>query len=178
MASHLPQNHASLPDFTMPHLKNAKADVERAMAEQAKEPEKKADADLRLQREYTFQLDYVDGRGHHWKGTFTNRVLTIAQRMKVGVVRGRRQLGVPLEALMSSTIEIIYMVSWLEESLIGDRPKWSSDLMNLTDESILQAIFEEVSLHENTFHGRLTPAQKSQSESGDGGDESGALVRP
>lgn len=155
---------APLPDFSMPHLRtlhdevgeqlNAATRIDDDKNDEAAEDVKE---DPRMQLEYSFDFTWTSGAGKKFKGRFTNKVLTLGQKMKVGVVRGRRQAGTPIDCLSPMVIELIYILTWLEESLTH-RPPWAQDLQSLHDEELVQAIFDQIAEHERIFHGRTKPA--------------------
>jgi len=118
--------------------------------EQAQKPEKIHDP--RQEKQYTFQLDWEDGRGKHWRGTFTNKILNLREHQMVGVMRARLANGLPAESLDTMTSEINLMLSHLTYSLI-EKPDWAKDLQNLEDVRIVQELYKEVLQHENTFLG-------------------------
>lgn len=118
------------------------------------EPEK----DARDEVEFTFNLDFKDGKGKPWGGKFVNKILSIRDRQLVGIMRARLTGGLPYESMDPLTAEINLMVTHLTQSLLK-RPEWAKDLLALTNYEILQAIFEEVDSHESHFHGRGPPAE-------------------
>jgi len=122
----------------------------------------------REEREYTFVISWKDGRGKLWKGTFTNRVLSIRDRQTVGLMRARMAVGVALDSLDSLTSEINLMIAHLSVSLIK-RPDWASDLGALDEVRLLQEIYMEVLNHEATFfgYGKNSDASGDKSESGE-----------
>jgi hypothetical protein len=134
----------------------------KAKAEAAVQPPKKDAPDPKRARLYTFEFAYEDPHGKVWGGTFTNSILTIAQRVGVGTVRARMQAGVPVDALTDATFELIYMLSWMQHSFT-QTPKWAEDLPNLLDEELIQALYTEVRAHEETFRQRK-PAKATSEE--------------
>ncbi len=163
-------------DLTMPHLRDAHDHVHKAFSAAKDETDANKVEDPRHERIWNFVFDYEDQRGRHWRGKFTNQVLSLGQQLKIGIVCGRRQVGVPTEVLSNLTLDLNYMIAWLEESLIGERPDWAKSLFDLTDRRLLRALWEEVSSHEEIFHGRATPPEKSQDEPREPSDDAGALV--
>ena len=139
----------------MDHLNtdDLKKDVEETVKEavQKTEPEDNP----RFQKTWSFHFDWVDGRGKHWVGDFTNTILTIRERQMLGVMRARLSGGSAYEALDPLTNEINYIISHLAFSL-GDekgRPEWARDLREVHDVALLQALYAEVASHEATFFG-------------------------
>jgi hypothetical protein len=117
----------------------------------------------KLEREYTWQFSWTDGRGRTWSGQFRNKVLSVRDRQMVGILRARLAAGVPLEALDDMTAEVNLMIAHLTYSL-AERPAWAKDLAALDDVRLLQEIYLEVADHEATFFG-YRPA----SPAGEGG---------
>lgn len=126
------------------------------------EPEKKKDP--RDDVEYSFNLDFKDGRGKIWQGRFINRVLTIHDRQLVGIMRARLTGGAAFASMDPLTAEINHIVTHLTQSL-KNRPSWAKNLLSLTDYEVLQAIYMEVDSHESHFHGRQTLEESSTTKS-------------
>ena len=104
------------------------------------------------QREYTFTLNWTDGRGKVWAGKFTTKILSIRERAQVGLMRARLNGGLPTEAIDGYTAEINFIVANLVYCLT-QKPEWAKDLMALDSVPLLQAIYQEVASHEATFFG-------------------------
>jgi hypothetical protein len=101
--------------------------------------------------EYPFHFSWKDGRGKVWEGEFVDKILTTAERQMAGALRARFA-GVAADRLDPFTSHINMMVSHLTFSLV-QRPDWAKDLRTLKNIDLLQAIYNEVSLHEETFFG-------------------------
>lgn len=132
-------------------------------------PEKpKVDPDKpnpRSEKQYTFNVDYTDARGKVWKGSFTNKILSIHERQQVGVMRSMLGAGQPVQSLDQMTLELNLIVAHLTYSLTS-KPPWADNLRTLEDPAILQAIYEEVDSHESHFLGWGTPKGESKEKSG------------
>jgi hypothetical protein len=130
------------------------------------EPSKKAVVDRandpRNEENYTFTLSHRDGRGKLWEGTFTTKILSLAERQMVGVLRARYQGGTMLEALDASTADLNLKISHLSYSLT-QYPQWAKALRDLKDPGIIDAIYAEVASHEAFFLGWI-PFEGSSSE--------------
>jgi|WetSurMetagenome_2_1015567.scaffolds.fasta_scaffold36956_3 hypothetical protein len=113
------------------------------------------ESEPKMKVEYTFTIDYTDGRGKRWHGEFVNRILSYKLRSRVGAMRASMSGGLPLEALDLPTMEINEKLAHLTISLTA-RPKWAEGekLADLLDPKILDLIYSEVASHEATFHGR------------------------
>lgn len=107
----------------------------------------------RMKEEWTFPFLYKDGCGRVWKGDFTNRILSIDQINQVGVIRARLCGNAPITALDPATFDNAEMLAHLTVTLTK-RPKWAAELGKLKDPEILQRLYKEVCVHEDTFHGR------------------------
>lgn len=112
--------------------------------------------DPRSEKQYTFMVEHKDARGKVWKGTFTNKILSIFERQQVGVMRSMMGAGQPVESLDGMTRELNLMVAHMNYSLTG-KPDWAENLRTLEDPGVLQAIYTEVDSHESHFLGWGTP---------------------
>ena len=130
----------------------------------AKIDETEPETDPRDAVEYTFNLDFTDGKGKVWGGKFVNRILSIRDRQLVGIMKARLTGGLPFESADPLTAEINHMVTHLTQSL-KERPKWAENLLALTNYEILQAIYMEVDSHESHFHGRPALEESSSAKS-------------
>lgn len=157
VARRLTPAHLQIPENT----EKLKEEVQKLMEDSG---ESSILDDPRGQKEYTFDFKYKDGNGKIWKGRFTNKILTLRDRQGVGVVRARLAAGLPSEALDPLTAEINLMLAHMSFSLI-ERPEWAKDLSTLEDVRVVQALYEEVLLHEGTFHGYTKASSASASKS-------------
>ncbi len=143
-------------------------DTEEGMREEVAEAQAKIDEpeqkkDPRDSVEFSFNLDFKEGRGKKWQGRFINRILTIHDRQMVGVMRARLTGGAAFASLDPLTAEINHIVTHLTQSL-KDRPSWAKNLLSLTNYEVIQAIYEEVDSHESHFHGRKTLEESGAAE--------------
>jgi hypothetical protein len=141
-----------IPDDTEELKKQIEADSpagDPAKIPAPENPEKLA----KSQKEYTFTLNWTDGRGKTWAGKFTSRILSIRDRARVGLMRARLNGGLPVESIDAYTAEINFMVANLAFCL-AEKPEWANDLMSLDNVELLQALYKEVASHEATFFGR------------------------
>ncbi|MFA4944440.1 MAG: hypothetical protein WC789_07040 [Lentisphaeria bacterium] len=113
------------------------------------------------EREYTWTFRWKDGRGRVWEGEFTNKVLPIRDRQRVGQLQARLAGGIPYEQLDPDTRGINRMIAHLTFSL-KKRPKWAEDLQALEDVQLLSELYVEVIDHESTFLGLNAPAAESE----------------
>lgn len=153
----LKPNH--LADEIPESTEELKAEVEKAGKLTPEKPKFDED-DPRAQREYSFEFNWVDGRGKAWSGSFINKILSIRDRQLVGVMRARLAAGMPVESLDTYTAEINLMIAHMTFSLT-EQPSWAADLRSLDNVELLQALYTEVLGHEATFHGSGTSEDAS-----------------
>lgn len=101
---------------------------------------------------HSFTLEYTDSRGRVWRGAFRSHVLTIREKVQVGLLKARLAGNAPPEALDYVTASLLEIMAHLTIAL-DDAPPWASDLEKIRDPGVLQAIYEEVAGHEARFHG-------------------------
>lgn len=136
--------------------------VEQTAEAAGKESPKKDDPKLR--REYLFKFEWTDDRGKLWVGEFVNKILDIRKMQLAGVQRARFAMGMPVEAMDDAVLGLNLMVAHMMFSLTG-KPAWAEDLLALDDVNLIQAIFAEVSAHEDTFRGGKPTEESSGKES-------------
>lgn len=108
---------------------------------------------------YTFSIDMTDGAGVRRTGEFTNKILTIEQRMTVSLLIAKLSRNTPWEAIDDEGRNLLEMVAHLTISLAA-KPSWFA-LDTLTNIRLLNAVFAEVAGHEAFFRG--SPAPQSDS---------------
>lgn len=136
-------------DFSMDDLKQT---VELGVGTEEVEEKAKTN-DPRMQKKFTFNINWKDPRGKVWAGEFVNRILSIRDRQLVGIMRARLSNGLPAESLDPVTREINLMISHLAFSL-EEKPGWAEDFREMEYLALLQTIYMEVMAHEATFFGR------------------------
>lgn len=117
-------------------------------------------ADPKAARSYTFAFRFASGP-HVYEGTFTNRVLTVGERMKVGALFARITGGVAIESLPTDVTSLARAIAWMTYSLEGERPTWARNLAELADDGVIYALFAEVWSHQATFLGRANNAEQA-----------------
>lgn len=132
------------------NTEDLKKEVEGSVSTKKEEPSPTEDP--KSQKEYTFKFDWTNPVGKRYQGEFTNKILTIADKQNVGIMRARLGGGMPVESLDGLTIEINLMVSHMTFSLIKT-PTWADDLRALIEHELIQEIYMEVASHEATFSG-------------------------
>lgn len=149
------------------HLESVAEQYKTATAPPDAEHEAEPEKDPRNEKEYTFAFRYKAPHGSKtYAGQFTNRVLSIAQRQMVGMLRARYSGGTPYEQLDFFTAELNAMIAHLDLSLLK-RPQWADKLTELEDVELVRALYQEVALHEATFLGHAqdkapSPAQGTE----------------
>lgn len=127
-----------------------KKEVEAATSEPTREPP--TPDDPRAKREYPFDFKWKSPNGKLWKGHFVNKILSIADRQNVGLMRARLGGGMPSDSLDGFTHEINLIIAHLTYSLV-ESPDWAQDLRELNEVPLIQALYMEVASHEATFFG-------------------------
>lgn len=105
------------------------------------------------QRVATLEVNYTSPAGKVYQGTIKNQILTVGQRIKVDLARARMSGGVAAESMSGQAYMLLYIICWLDESLISS-PDWAKNLSESLDEDLVGAIWKQVSRHEDTFSGR------------------------
>lgn len=113
--------------------------------------------DLR-QKTASLHVSYTDSRGKVYDADFTNTILTISQRIAVDVARARMSQGVTPEAMGPRPYGLLFALCWMQTSITAG-PDWIKKLGDSTEENLVEALWTEVSRHEDTFFGRdVSPA--------------------
>jgi hypothetical protein len=118
------------------------------------EAEEKPDIDPKAHEEYEFEIDVVDGAGKHWHGQFKNAILSIEDRVNVGLLQTQLNAGIPYVAIDTETANLSEVIAHLTKSL-KKKPAWfilagKECIKNIR---ILNAVYGEVMAHEATFRG-------------------------
>lgn len=133
----------------LPSTAQLKGELEK---EFAKEETPDPNDDPKAKPEYTFDFEHVDARGNVWKGRFTHRVPTLADRDMIDALQARKKLSMPVESFTGMAAARHLYMSHLEVCLI-ERPKWADNLESLYDPEILEKLYEEAASHEAYFLG-------------------------
>ena len=108
--------------------------------------------DLR-QKTATLRLKFTDFAGKSYDCEFTNNILTIAQKISVSRARAAMSGGLSPESLDPRAYGLLYALCWMKVS-VSAAPEWFSKLESETEEELVEAIWEQIDLHERTFRGR------------------------
>lgn len=151
----------------MKHLQELRAEIDatrRAVTQTpitGAPPPAAAGADPREKKLYSFDIEHKGARGQITKGRFTNKILSIGEKISVGTMRARLQMGVSLDAMDVDTYNMLFRVTWMQQSLT-EKPAWANDLLALESEGLVAAIFDKVDSHERFFRGEAPGAAPSQ----------------
>jgi hypothetical protein len=148
----------------MDHLQEAtNAELRDAVSGTEKNPEADAaeSTDPKTREEYTFSLNYKDGRGRLWEGSFTTKILDLEDRRKKAVLYATLAEGMSFDSIPPYDRILNEALAHLTFSLTKT-PKWAEKPRKLRDPSLLLAIYEEVTSHEVTFLGRGAAAEGSE----------------
>lgn len=122
------------------------ADILSASGPQPAAPEK----DPRTQETWTFHFSYTAPRGDVFKGTFTNRILTVFEQTRLAAIVARLQDGQPVEAIDPSIRILNAAIAHMTISLT-ERPEWAKNLGGLRDLPLIFELWEKVQGHEDYF---------------------------
>lgn len=115
-----------------------------------------------ISKEYTFHVDIKSG-GTLYSGAFTNRILTVGEKVVVNSAAIRYNQGLPLESLTFDHRELVQAISHMTESFrtkrgSGERkfrgPKWAKNLFDVEDEEVIRVLWNEVQAHEARYFRR------------------------
>lgn len=121
-----------------------------------------APTDPKRARVYTFDFKHQTPDGFLYEGRFQNRVLTVGDRIKQGVLFSDLINNRPRDSVSNSAVQLAQAVSWMTYSISREmRPEWASDLGKVEDEDAVFALFAEVWSHQCTFLGRSHVAPQS-----------------
>ena len=134
----------------MPSMADAKAKAHQDISGDAI-PQSITD-DPRMRETYAFEIKWTDARGGVWSGQFLNKILSIRERKLFANLLTRQTGNAPLGSIPESSFTLVYTTCWLDISL-QKRPEWFTNIDNLLDEGLVEAVFEEVAAHERSFHG-------------------------
>ena len=126
--------------------KNARKNISEVVAG---ESEEKSQAP-RVGRTKKFQIRHETSDGSILIGEFTNKILTISDRIAIGGLMARMAGGVSYESLDPATRQLAEVVSHLQCSL-KEKPSWFGDLLGEEDMVLIEKIWEEVASHEAMF---------------------------
>ena len=104
-------------------------------------------------RTYTFNKTY-EFFGQKLQGTFVAKYMSISDRLKLGVIRGKLLDGVNPASLDTLSDDIIYMIAYLKVSLVEQPKWWNYDFMTMEDDyEKLREVYMEVYEFNKCFRG-------------------------
>lgn len=120
----------------------------------AKPTEKPVDND-KTKKTHTFRVSWRSPRGEMFEGTFSNHVISNAQRIQIGNAAARYRGALPLDALDDETRLLSTMIAHMTVSMPeeSDRPDWARNFGELMWPDLVQEIWKHVAEHEATFRG-------------------------
>jgi hypothetical protein len=104
------------------------------------------------QEQWAFALDYKSSRAQ-----FKNKILSIAERVEVGLLQSRLARLTPWEAIDEDTRYLLSVIAHLTVSLV-EKPAWFK-ASEMKDVAFLYTVYTEVAKHEAYFRGDR-PSQK------------------
>lgn len=117
-------------------------------------PSPPADPDAALRKKTAvLHVRYEDDRGQLFEGDFTNTILTISQRIAVDVARAQMSGGIDPDVMSRRAFGLLFAICWMKVSITAG-PDWIKALAESTEEDLVEAIWEQVSRHEDRFFGR------------------------
>lgn len=134
-------------DFSPPTLPTSEEELRTGAAARAAEPSN----DPRNQKVWIFQFEYEDQKKAKKTGTFTNKILNLADRTKVDVFAAQLGGGLPFNSLDPISAERNRALAWLSLSLAEDRPSWAKNLFEIEDEALLFSLWEKIQSHERFY---------------------------
>lgn len=150
---------AEAPSTLIPRVGNPEDELRAIKAAATEAPEAQASDNPLANEEFTFHVDWTDGLGQRKTGDFKNRILTIEQRLNVGLLKARLSRNTPWVALDDDTQYLFEMIAHLTESLV-EKPAWFK-ATDMRDVGLLNHVYERVAEHE-TFFRRSGPTQTTR----------------
>lgn len=112
-----------------------------------------------------FDFDHTDRRKRRWAGRFRVRILTIRDRLAVGLTKAQLANGVPFQTLDPSTANLLEMLAHLSVAVEVGPPWWKP--LELRAFDVLMAVYAEVSSYEERFWGLQREEAPSPAEPGE-----------
>lgn len=121
--------------------------------------------DPRASETYSFTVEVYGGDGKlvEGSGQFTNKILTVQDRVDIGLTASKIVRHLPWQVLDPETQETVLIGAHLSLSLVERPDKFSVDKIKNT--RLLQRVWQEVESHEVTFRGSDAPQGTGPSRS-------------
>lgn len=141
----------------LPDLSEIAAEVQAV-----EKPAEPSAPDPRENESWSFQFTFADPSGRTFEGEFTNKILTVGERTRAGLICARLRNNTPASALEAEAAALTSALSHLELSLVK-RPKWAEKLDKLVSPFVVLELWDRARGHEDYYfrHG-------STAESGSG----------
>lgn len=100
-----------------------------------------------------FHIEHTSPDGTVYSGDFTNRIRTIGDKIAIGVLKGKLLTSDPpisLDIIDADTQWLVHRIAHMMCTLTV-RPDWFQDIIGITDEGLIDAVFTEVAAHEAMF---------------------------
>lgn len=113
--------------------------------------------DPKVNETYSFTVNVYGGDGKlvEGSGAFTNRILTIQERVDLGLAASKIVRHLPWQVLDPDTQETVLIGAHLTLSL-SERPD-KFDVSKIRNPRLLSRVWQEVEAHEATFRGSEPP---------------------
>lgn len=113
-------------------------------------PEVQSGPDPRENESWSFTFSFADPSGRKFDGEFTNKILTVGERTRVGLICARLRNNVPAAALEPDVVALTNALAHLELSLVK-RPKWAEKLDKLVSPFVVFELWERARGHEDYY---------------------------
>lgn len=101
--------------------------------------------------EYAFTIERIRVDGSRISGSFKNKILSIQERIELGLLAARATRGAAWSSLDDDTQYLVNLVAHLTVSLL-EKPIWFK-IAEIKDTVFINKVFAEVSKHEAFFRG-------------------------
>lgn len=151
------------PGLTIPTMLSPEAAANKLAKPKDEDEDKDPAADPRAAEEYEFTLEVREPRGKVWSGKFKNRILTIEERVNIGLTATAMANGIPWRMLDEDTQYLLTALAHLSKSLV-EKPRWFviTGEHAMKNTRIISKVYAEVSAHEAYFRGSDAPAKKGE----------------
>jgi hypothetical protein len=115
-----------------------------------------AGPDPRENESWSFLFTFKDPSGRMFEGEFTNKILTVGERTRSGLICARLRNNTPASALDDESAALTAALAHLELSLVK-RPKWAEKLDKLVSPFVVLELWNRARGHEDFYfrHGAV-----------------------
>lgn len=146
------------PSTLIPRVLSPEDAAKRVEGELQPAAPKVASRDPKGEELYEFSISVTDGAGNTESGKFKNKILTIGDRIQVGLTQSFMVGRTPWEVLDADTQWLVSALAHLSISLV-EKPEWFRTTMGLKNVRSVQKVYAEVAAHEQFFRGTDTPQE-------------------